>query len=499
MAALVAVRRGRVADARVVPVLVALTGIALHGTWVVDDAGIAWAYARNIADGRGAVPYPGGPVGEGFSDPLWVFLLAAAEWVGLRADLFAKTLGLLCGVGAVVLAPLLVRDEDEVDELFVATAVATSASWLLWSASGLETALCGVLLLATTLSARVGQPAVAGLFGALLAITRPEGPLLAVAALIAGRGSPWSLLGPLLATGGWWAVRVQSFGLWMSLPAYVKLSPSPAAVRLGLEYLVGALAPVAALLGLAAWATPRARRTEALLDLAPLWVVIALCLLSGGDWMRHGRFVAPALPFVFAVGVPAVRAWLRAPRTDGVPDALWLCAVLLAPQAVEGIGTRVAPPLPMSVQANQGEVLYRAARSACGDSFPFVATPDVGGVLWEYPHLKVADLGGLTEPDLVGRVPGAYWPERLRERPVHAVYLHSNWSRATGLTDEAMRHAGYQRVCRRGEDAKAPTLWLHRRCDLGLSGTDLELVEHWCRFGARGGLVPPAASARPAE
>ena len=47
----------------------------------------------------------------------------------------------------------------------------------------------------------------------------------------------------------------------------------------------------------------------------------------------------------------------------------------------------------------------------------------------------------------------------------------------TGLTDDAMRHAGYLRVCRRGDAQDSPTLWVHRRCDLGLVGKDREHVE----------------------
>lgn len=41
----------------------------------IEDAGISFAYARNLAQGDGLVSYPGGERVEGYSNALWVFLL----------------------------------------------------------------------------------------------------------------------------------------------------------------------------------------------------------------------------------------------------------------------------------------------------------------------------------------------------------------------------------------------------------------------------------------
>lgn len=477
---MVAVRRGTAMQAAVLPMLVVVASIALHGTWAIDDAGISWAYAHNLATGRGSVAYPGGPVGEGFSNPLWVLALAGAESVGLRADLSAKTLGLVAGALGVVLTPFLVRELDVEARLLVGTTLATSASWALWSAAGLETALVGVLLVATTLAARSSALASATGLAALASLTRPEGALLAVGALVAGRAAPRTLVGPVAAVALWTGLRLSTYGLWFPLPAYVKMSVDAGSLVTGVVYTIGALSSLGALTVLGLATVQANRRRDVARDLAPVGMAIVFCLVSGGDWMRHGRFLVPVIPFLIAAVVPLVYDWAG----RGSYGVLFT-ALAASPQLVEGVLARMAPPLPMSVQIRQGEVLRRIGRSACGDSFPYVATPDVGGVLWTQPGLRVADLGGLTEPDLVGKLPQTYWPTRLTEQPVHTIYLHGSWPDRTGLGDDVLRHAGYRRVCRRGDTDRAPTMWVHRRCDLALEGADLEVVEYWCLNGGR--------------
>ena len=42
----------------------------------IEDAGISFAYAKHFAEGEGFVTYPGGERVEGFSNPLWTFILS---------------------------------------------------------------------------------------------------------------------------------------------------------------------------------------------------------------------------------------------------------------------------------------------------------------------------------------------------------------------------------------------------------------------------------------
>src|SRR5205823_2454437 len=66
-----------------VPIILFVLHAAPLGTWLIDDAGISFAYARSLATGQGLVAQPGTEPVEGFSNPLWTFLLAALFRLGL--------------------------------------------------------------------------------------------------------------------------------------------------------------------------------------------------------------------------------------------------------------------------------------------------------------------------------------------------------------------------------------------------------------------------------
>ncbi|HWM05717.1 MAG TPA: hypothetical protein VNP92_25535, partial [Actinophytocola sp.] len=54
-----------------------------YGRWIVDDAGITFAYARSITSGAGPVLQPGAEPVEGYSNPAWLLVLAAGRAIGL--------------------------------------------------------------------------------------------------------------------------------------------------------------------------------------------------------------------------------------------------------------------------------------------------------------------------------------------------------------------------------------------------------------------------------
>ena len=75
----------------------------------IEDSGITFAYARNLVQGDGLVPYPGGERVEGYSNPSWTFLLAALYALGVEPWTSAKVLGAVFGVITLPLAYALVR------------------------------------------------------------------------------------------------------------------------------------------------------------------------------------------------------------------------------------------------------------------------------------------------------------------------------------------------------------------------------------------------------
>lgn len=160
---------------------------AVRWDWFIDDAAIVFAYADNIARGEGVVPWPGAERIEGVSDPTWTALLAAFAWFGLHGFEVSKPLGMLFSVLCLPLAyrtaRLAMPDHDGPAPLFAPIALALSAQFAIWGASGLENALwCFVLaaaIHATILDVQRGRFLASSCWFLLLAWTRPEGVLYA--------------------------------------------------------------------------------------------------------------------------------------------------------------------------------------------------------------------------------------------------------------------------------------------------------------------------------
>ena len=72
----------------------------------VDDAYISLRYLRQWGAGNGLVFNPGERV-EGFSNPLWLAVLAPFERFGADPVLASKGVGFLCGLLAINIAGLL--------------------------------------------------------------------------------------------------------------------------------------------------------------------------------------------------------------------------------------------------------------------------------------------------------------------------------------------------------------------------------------------------------
>ena len=153
--------------------------------WLVDDALISFAYARNLADGAGFVSQPGKAPVEGFSNPLWTLLFVPGFWLNSDVPLWgAKILGHLFSFGTFFFGFKIVMRLTR-SALFGALAMiflALNTSFVVWNVSGLENALYAFeivtlayicLLTLDRLSWRLAVTA--GLFAATAALTRPEG------------------------------------------------------------------------------------------------------------------------------------------------------------------------------------------------------------------------------------------------------------------------------------------------------------------------------------
>ena len=164
-----------------------------YAVFYIEDAGISIAYARNFVAGEGWVTYAGGERVEGFSNPLWTWLIALFLVFGISGWTSVKVMGAVLGAACLPLSYLLTRacleDEDSHIPMVPPVLLAASATFAIWNASGLENALFCFLMAAgawrVVVEAKANRadafPWSALLF-LLLAVTRPEGIVYAALA-----------------------------------------------------------------------------------------------------------------------------------------------------------------------------------------------------------------------------------------------------------------------------------------------------------------------------
>ncbi|SFM70610.1 hypothetical protein SAMN05216207_100252 [Pseudonocardia ammonioxydans] len=470
-----------------VPTAALALHMALYGRWLVDDAGITFAYARSIAAGAGPVLQPGAAPVEGWSNPSWLALLVLASAVGLFDHgtwfgvsdlvLFPKAAALACGAGVVAAFHVVAREvvpgrwRAAAVTAVAGTLVAAVPSYAAWLASGLENPLLalGAAAIAATLVRAVARgrltapgPAVTcGLLAALAALTRPDGLVYAVAYPVAllvllrrdtiGRAvaaAGLSLLVFAVPYGGYLAWRVATFGLWVPNTAVAKAQGLPEVTALNRP---AELVPVAGwlLVSLAAGALgaallrPGRHRPLLAVLLVPFGLALAAYAVLEPDWMGLQRFATPIWALGALVAVLAADRAIGAATVRGRAVAGGLGVVALVVSAASWLETartfRNGPTVPLCAIA----VGMGAAPNAFGDILGVpdgrIATPDVGGTALTSRY-EVVDLVGLVSAPIArfhadGDMAGLR-DHVLDEVAPEFVEVHGNWTRMTGLLDD---------------------------------------------------------------
>jgi hypothetical protein len=212
--------------------LLAVVGYLLHYIivfcWIqpfyIEDSAISFSYARNLVEGLGLVPYPGGERVEGYSNALWTFLIAGCYALGIPVWTSSKLMGGLFGAVAQLYSYGIARRalprEDRYAKyaLLAPWLLAASAQFVIWNSSGLENSLFCLTLAGGTwhLAREVEEDRrlpISALFICALTMTRPDGlAYAAIAAFARVASGLWRR--QLVGTVAWLVAFAVPFGLY---------------------------------------------------------------------------------------------------------------------------------------------------------------------------------------------------------------------------------------------------------------------------------------------
>ncbi len=304
-------------------VYIGLAYLSLFG--FIDDAFISFRYAENLAHGHGLV-YNLGERVEGYSNTLFVLLLALGVKFGLSIPTTAKALGVLFQAGTVALAAAFMqrRLNEPLSRPLPAMALAFllfHPSEMAYTESGMETTMAAfLLLLAVHLVARATEAehdrtlaALAGTVTVLLALTRPEAIVvaapLAIWLFLGRHKSRWSRTALYLFLvaaqyGAFVLWRHSYFGQWQPNTYYAKAAGANfGLVPMGLKYLFRysniTLLPYLVLITGMVLVRLRAAVPRWWIGLVlTVLFYLAAIVWVGGDHFTLGRFLVPVTPLL---------------------------------------------------------------------------------------------------------------------------------------------------------------------------------------------------------
>jgi hypothetical protein len=405
-----------------------------------DDALISLRYAQRLLGGHG-LTWTDGPAVEGYSNLLWVLSVSAIGAFG--ADLIAAARGLgLAGVTATLVAIWCVyaRPADGPASWFATTVgglfLALSAPLAVWAVGGLEQPLVAALVaascpLAFSLADREREMFrtawwLSFVLG-LLCLTRPDGPIFAVAGAaavlcggwLAARPRPVAhaavvLFLPLALTAGQLIFRLLYYGEVVPNTALVKISGSASHWALGVEYVQSAfraLRPFSALAlaTLAALLVVRQTRERAVYLGATAIAWTSYVAVIGGDIFPAYRHAVPLI--VLCAFVLAEGARLAAVRWHARPGVFYpmVIAVLLAfvPYVYGQSTDKWVQRARTERWEWQGKEVALTLKQAFGLAQPLIAVTAAGALPY-WSELPSLDMMGLSDHYLPRHRPATF-------------------------------------------------------------------------------------------
>jgi len=450
---------------------------AVFGSWLMDDAGISFAYARNLASGHGLVSQPGASPVEGYSNFLWVLVMAVFFRLGLFHIFWTPKIaaGILTAGSFLVVTDTLRRATAWGPAIAACalTLVALQPGFVIWSISGLENPLY-VFLLCLLMAAAfellvADSPSrttivFSGLLTGGIAATRPDGMIYLAVVPVIATARAWMtrslrpsldaialysavtavLLGSLLGFRWWYFHDVLPNTYYMKGAGHMGSMLLPDAIpkiRALAESVAGegrAKALVIVVLGGTAFLLRR--------HFQPIHAVLALFaglswlsyVLLPQDFMGEYRFATPF--FLFFYTYVAALAWslctnvsapLAAKRLTFAIVIGLLVGVTLDQAAKRSEQFAAQPATSLALVAEYFGDRYNRLADALGLDSASLLTVNQGGALLA-SKLAVVDLGGLCDRTIartIGRDQQAFYDYVFDEVRPTFIEVHTGWIR----------------------------------------------------------------------
>ena len=392
----------------------------LHALWfrhTCDDAYISFRYARHLVRGSGLVFNPGEYV-MGYSNLLWVLLLAGAESIGVAAPSAARLLGVIFAWATLAYGYDHLRRGH--DRHFAALAgialLVANGTFGVWMFGGLEGHLLALLLLVAVGTAiRISPDSSASPFlglGVLLglaSLTRPEGGIYAlpIAAWLLARRPTRDRLARVGLFLGVAALFGAGLVVWstfyygdpLSNTAHAKLLPFSGRIvargsRIAWWFLAGFLgAPALAIVLWGLGARP-GRRASGWLFLSVIATFLLFFVRIGGDALVYYRMWIVVLPMFALLAAEGLAGLREAPRYGRAAATLLALALVVLNVQHSFVGREIGRLRRDDRFVRDALLIGEALRGLPPSTL--VAANNVGALAWA-SGLPVLDMLGLTD------------------------------------------------------------------------------------------------------
>lgn len=399
--------------------------------WQVDDAAISFAYAKNLATFEQLSPQINQAPVEGFSNPLWVFIVAAIFRSGFDHQIIPFVSStLLCAAALRIIFFRPAYPETKFAFGFTGLFLLMQPSILIWSLSGLENALllyAGTELLLSCLVLTSGQSTtsnsiISGLASSAIALSRPEGiiyltlfPLVAVCCSNNHKTIRIQLIFaiglPLAAWLLYESFRIYYFHDWLPNTYYAKggvtgskiletLAFGPV-VFLRLSDLttslfgwIGAFWVSVATIKLVTLSWDRGYKTLLIPPLFMMWLATIVYILLPGDWMGEQRFATLFYPAAYLIiSISLVTTPLQTVFKVTLTGAF---LIFSGWNALSRMSEFIDHPVISMEEVEDRSRQFESWASTLQIEKASIMTADVGGILWRN-KLELIDSGMLTD------------------------------------------------------------------------------------------------------